>query len=262
MPMRNKRQNENYQESFMLTKRPLIAITTSYKGERKGGSVICGSLYLNAIWQSGGIPVAVQWTEGDDIRLDEYINEFDGFLFSGGGDVNPVHFGQTVMHDTVKFCDERDEFELALCRKAIESGKPVFGICRGEQLINVAMGGTLHQHIEDHKQADPSLTYAHKIKVTEGSHLASLLVDDTLEVNTFHHQAVDAIAPGLVVSGYSEDGYIEAFQSLTVKPYGLQIEAVQWHPERMFDKDDFSRRLIKDFVSRVALSKALREENR
>lgn len=244
----------------MSTKRPLIAITTSYKGDRETGDVNCGSFYLKSIWQSGGIPVAVAWAKEDDTTIDEYINEFDGFLFSGGGDVNPARYGQSVMHESVRGSDERDEFELAMCKKALESGKPIFGICRGIQLINVAMGGTLHQHIEGHKQEDASATCTHTIRIVEGSHLAELLGVEAVEVNTFHHQAICDIAPGLSVSAYSEDGCIEAVQSHTVMPYGLQVEAAQWHPERMFSKDAAAKALIGDFVARVALSKKLRKD--
>lgn len=244
----------------MSTQRPLIAVTTSYKGNRETGSANGGSFYLKSIWQSGGIPVVVAWTREDDTTIDEYINAFDGFLFSGGADVNPTRYGQSVMHDSVSVSDERDEFEIAMCKKALESGKPIFGICRGIQLINVAMGGTLHQHIEGHRQEDASATYAHTIRIVEGSHLYELFGSEAVEVNTFHHQAVCEVAPGLYAVAYNGDGYIEAVQSHAVMPYGVQVEAVQWHPERMFSKDAASKVLIGNFVERVALSKKLRKD--
>ena len=122
--------------------RPAIAITPSYNSD---GMIRMRPAYLEAVWDAGGLPVFVSYTS-DPAKLDEYARQFDGFLFAGGVDVDPKYYGEQVMFDSVSISEERDSFELELAARVLPTSKPVLGICRGIQLINVAMGGSLYQH--------------------------------------------------------------------------------------------------------------------
>ena len=241
-------------DEIMAKKRPVIAVTPSYKGNREGGQICVNCEYFKAIWECGGMPVMVAWTRKDDKALEEYATEFDGFLFSGGVDVDPVYYGQSEKHPDVEINGERDEFELALIRLALDGGKPIFGICRGIQLINVALGGTLHQHIAGHRQKESANIETHNVRVLGGTHLAEVADSEVIRVNSLHHQVIDKLAPSLVATAFSDDGYIEAVESSTVHEYGLQIEAVQWHPERIMSVNKVSRALIAEFVERCRSS--------
>ena len=238
--------------------RPMIAITPSYKGARERGQVCANCDYLNAVWESGGMPVFLAWCRADDEqRLCEYVEEFDGFLFGGGVDIDPHIYGDSEVDPTVNICAERDEFELALFKKAYESGKPIFGICRGIQLINVAMGGTLYQNIDGHRQDAPSNEETHEIELAAGTNIADIVPELLTRVNSFHHQVIKELAPALRITALSRDGYVEAVESLEKTEYGLRIEAVQWHPELIFATNDVAKKLIKGFVTRCALSAAI-----
>ena len=130
------------------TKRPMIGLVSS----RDGDKMMMAQRYMDAVWYAGGLPVVLSYTT-DPQKLAEYAAIFDGFLFSGGVDVNPVKYGEEKQFDSVEIDDMRDEFEEALFKVIYPTGKPILGICRGIQSINVWMGGTLHQHIEGIKDS-------------------------------------------------------------------------------------------------------------
>jgi putative glutamine amidotransferase len=221
--------------------RPLIAITPSYTKE---GYVRMNPAYLDAVWAAGGMPVFVAYSE-DEKKLCEYASLFDGFLFSGGVDLDPKYYGETVQFDSVEICAARDTFELALFKHVMETGKPVFGICRGIQTINVAMGGSLYQHIGGHSQKEKGNERTQRVAVTPGTLLSDITGNKPyLMVNTFHHQAVKTPAPALVPAAYSEDGICES----VYLPGHRFFLGVQWHPELFFSLDPAAAALFNAFV--------------
>jgi putative glutamine amidotransferase len=168
------------------------------------------------------------------------FDSLDGILLSGGGDIEPQLYGAEPTTALRSVDPRRDQVEILLARWAAETGKPFLGICRGLQVVNVALGGNLVQDIASeivgalpHDQPDPPpAEVVHRLAVARHSVLFSLVACGTLGTNSFHHQAVRRLAPGLAVRAVAEDGVVEAVE-LTGHPFGL---AVQWHPERMLDQ--------------------------
>lgn len=215
--------------SAQSCKRPLIGVVSSRDGEKK----MIHQRYLDAVWFAGGLPVVLPYTT-DPRRLEEFATLFDGFLFSGGVDVDPVHYGEVKAFDSVEIDAPRDEFEEALFRVIHPTKKPILGICRGIQSINVWLGGSLHQHMEGHRQEVSGEERTHPIHVYEGSLFHRLCGKTSVMVNTFHHQAVKTPAPSLTVDAVSHDGYVEVVHE-EGHPFLL---AVQFHPEYYWQKED------------------------
>ncbi len=221
--------------------RPLIAVAPSHNADLH----FTRARYLDAIWRAGGLGVILPYTT-DSERLREYSVIFDGFLFSGGVDVNPVLYGEEKQFDSVEIDDERDASEKALFDAIYPTNKPILGICRGIQSVNVFLGGTLHQHIENHSQTESGEIRKQPISVFEGSLLHRISGKTELFVNSFHHQAVKELAPGLEVDALSPDGYIESLHS-TTHPF---LFCVQFHPEiyNSCPDDDHSVAIFRAFV--------------
>ena len=224
------------------TRRPLIGVVSS----RDGGKMMMNKTYLDAVWYAGGLPVVLSYNT-DPAKLAEYAEIFDGFLYSGGVDVDPVKYGEEKMFDSVEIDSVRDEFEEALFKAVYPTGKPILGICRGIQSINVWLGGSLHQHMDGHRQDVPPEERTHPIRITEGSFFNKLCGKDEVMVNTFHHQAVKTPAPALTVDALSHDGVIEV-----VHEEGHRfLLGVQFHPEFYCGKenDDHSGAIFTAFVN-------------
>ena len=222
-------------------KRPLIGVVPSRDGEK----AVIPQRYLDAVWYAGGLPVVLAYTT-DAQKLAEYATAFDGFLFSGGVDVDPVYYGEEKQFDSVEIDSHRDAFEKGLFEAIYPTGKPIFGICRGIQSINVWMGGALYQHMDGHRQTDPADIPTHEINIVEGSLLHKLCGKTSVMVNTFHHEAVKTLAPALTVDAMSPDGYIEA-----VHEEGHRfLFAIQSHPEFYYKKegDDHSLSIFTAFI--------------
>jgi len=177
------------------------------------------------------IPLVIQ-----DEHLQLLLSRLDGILFSGGGDIDPELYGGED-HPEVKFIDtDRDRIETQLVKIAVQDGTPIFGICRGTQLINVALGGTLYTHIPDQLKSDLHPRYVegtdrssltHEVKVEPGTALSEIMGSSVVQVNSLHHQGISKLATGLKAAGHAPDGLIEAVE-MPDHPYCL---AVQWHPE-------------------------------
>lgn len=224
------------------TTRPLVGIVPSRDGERAS----IPQRYLDAVWYAGGVPVVLAYTT-DPAKLAEYATIFDGFLFSGGVDVDPVKYGEEKQFDSVEIDDKRDAFEEGLFRAIYPTKKPILGICRGIQSINVWLGGTLHQHLDGHRQDVGADQRTHEIIIHEGSMLHKLCGKTSVMVNTFHHQAIKTPAPALTVDAVSPDGMIEAAHE-EGHPF---LFAIQSHPEFYYSKedDDHSLAIFTAFVN-------------
>lgn len=212
---------------------PIIGITPLWDSERKSLWMLPD--YMDGIKAAGGIPVVLPIDISED-GADHIIEACDGFLFTGGQDVAS--------------CPERDNPETLLLSKALQADKPILGICRGLQFINVFLGGTLWQDLPSehpseivHRQAKPYGIPTHT--VTLRGELKSLLDKDILEVNTLHHQAIKDLANGLTTMAVAPDGIIEAIMMKNKR----FVWAVQWHPEYMFTTDKNSMKIFKYFVN-------------
>ena len=204
--------------------KPLIAITSTQDSD---GMIRISHDYFNAIRQSGGIGAAIPYT-CDKTQIGEICREFDGLILGGGGDIDPAFYGQTNLASK-NICSFRDKFEFMLVKEMLKKQKPILGICRGAQVLNVYFGGTLKQDVTGHwlENAERSL---HKVNTTAQSTFATIVDDSTFYTNSFHHQAVDALAPPLVCDAYTKE-CIEAFHH---KGFSFCI-GIQWHPEKLPD---------------------------
>ncbi len=212
--------------------KPLIAVTAGHEYEDKGAGQAClGLRYIQAVEDNGGIPVL---TSGRPKLAEALAKRVDGLLLSGGCDVDPACFGQQN-RGAGKVDVRRDAFELALCQAMIRLGKPVLGICRGIQVLNVALGGTLIQDIPSWLGMDhPNGTgLRHEVQIEPGCFLTPQL-QGRRRVNSTHHQAVDKLGEGLRAVAYAEAGrVIEAIEAEDGRP----VWGVQWHPERLREED-------------------------
>lgn len=203
--------------------------------------------YASVIAKAGALPVMLP---SDPDRAADYLGKIDGLVVTGGNfDVDPALFGATERHDTVKLKERRTDFELTITRAALADDKPVLGICGGQQLLNVALGGTLIQHIPDavpgalaHEQPNPRDEPGHKVAIEPGTRLHEIVGVAEMNVNSAHHQAVEHVANGTRVDALAPDGVIEGIEV----PGARFVIGVQWHPEFEIDPADF--RIFAAFV--------------
>lgn len=204
--------------------------------------------YCGAISAAGGIPICLP--HGID-EVGALADRLDGLVVTGGAfDIDPSLYGDNTRHVTVATKEGRTAFEWAITQAMLERDKPVLGICGGEQLLNVMLGGTLIQHIEDavqghilHEQPNPRHTAGHGVGLTEGSLLQRIVGGDRLMVNSAHHQAVKAVGPAIIANAVADDGVIEGIED----PRKKFCIGVQWHPEYIVDTGD--AKLIGAFVA-------------
>jgi len=203
--------------------------------------------YFSAVAEAGGLPIALPH---DPERAGEYLGLIDGLLVTGGAfDVDPALYGDTALHESVTLKPGRTQFELAITRAALAADKAVLGICGGEQLLAVAFGGTLIQHIPDaipgalpHEQPNPRTEPGHAVAITPGTRLAAIVGAGPMHVNSAHHQAVATPGPGAVVNAVAPDGVIEGLEH----PGHRFALGVQWHPEYKVDRQDLT--ILRAFV--------------
>jgi putative glutamine amidotransferase len=205
--------------------------------------------YVTSVEVAGGTPRIVSPSTDPAPDL---LDGCDGLLLTGGADVDPVHYGDDERHPTLSLETERDEYELALARRAMERDMPVLAICRGVQLLNVAAGGTLYQDLPsqfpsaiDHRIKEPANQPSHAVKIAPHSKLARFVGGhaDEVQVNSRHHQAVRQVAPGFVAVAHADDGVVEGIE----RPDSTFCMGVQWHPENFWQTGDFST-LFEGFV--------------
>jgi putative glutamine amidotransferase len=230
---------------------PIIGITTNQSTNASGQpTILLMQSYVNAVMQAGGMPVLIPSMIPDEGWAAVY-SRLDGILFSGGGDIGLEH-SPGEPHPRIDGVDTaRDAIELKMVRAAASDGKPFLGICRGCQVMNVALGGTLYTHIPDQLPNALDHSYpgnmrtvlVHEVKIEEGTRVAEIYGEPIIKVNSLHHQGLRDIPASVRIAGHAPDGLVEAIE-LPDHPFGL---AVQWHPEWLTDQRP-TRSLFKRFV--------------
>ena len=231
---------------------PLIGITAGHSENKYGlPQIHLMRAYIDATIKAGGVPIIIPPELPED-NWKALYEKLDGIIFSGGADIDPKLY-QGEPHPKVYGVDhERDKFELSLIRHTVEGDKSFLAICRGHQLLNIALGGTLYTHISDQfnnqlqhstPTEQPRDSLVHKIKIEEDSALAKIVDTPILKVNSWHHQGVKNIPSRLQVTAHSSDGLVEALE-LPDRPFAI---SVQWHPEWM-PEDEAMQKLFKAFI--------------
>jgi putative glutamine amidotransferase len=233
--------------------RPLIGVTTSEmrlprrthplpEGDPPQAEMALGIVYARAVERAGALPVVLPPLE--EAAIAPLVDRLAGVCLSGGPDLDPIAYGAEPDPHLGTVERELDEFEVAVARRADALGLPLLGICRGCQALNVARGGTLHQHLPDvtdgsinHRQTASGRETTHTVRIEPGSRLAAIVGDEELDVNSFHHQAVDKLGRGLRAVAWAPDGVIEAIESDGAALY----LGVQWHVETLVDRPRHAR---------------------
>ncbi len=230
--------------------KPMIGITSDVERESK---YVLNEQYAKAVIRAGGLPIILPCgIEADVIRI---ARELDGVLLTGGGDIDPMLFGEEPHPRLGEISPARDSLELALIHEMLAVDKPILGICRGLQILNIALGGNMYQDIYaqsdktllQHSQKSPRSHRSHFVQVKKGTILSSIAQAERIKVNSYHHQAVKDVLKPLVVSGTANDGMIEAIESKVHR----FVMGVQWHPEALVENGDaVSLRLFENFIGK------------
>jgi len=231
---------------------PLIGVSTSITIGEYPERAYVNSAYLRAVEQAGGIPVLLPPQLSASAR-ETLWQRLDALVLTGGGDIEPARFGESAHPKTALVSPARDALELELVDRALADDVPLFGICRGLQVLNVALGGTLHQHVPDaagdavqHSQTEKRHVATHPVKLlTEGTRLGDILGAPELAVNSFHHQALRTLGRGLREVAWAPDRVIEAIEHEDRRRF---VVAVQWHPEDLVEHDAAARALFSAVV--------------
>ena len=217
----------------------------------ESGSPIINSEYIDSITGLGATCTTFSYTT-DENTIKDALENVDGIMFTGGVDIHPKRYGEEILNGSVTIDERRDKMEFEVMAQALKTGKPILAICRGVQLLCVAMGGSLYQDLPlqkpseiAHRQTEGRKEFSHFVNVEKGSPLYVLLKSERVRVNSFHHQAIKTVAPALSVMATSDDGIVEA-----VAGKGAQyIRGYQWHPELLYSKAESSKKIFADFLS-------------
>jgi Predicted glutamine amidotransferases len=231
--------------------KPIIGVIPLWDEEKDSVWMLPG--YMQGLEEAGAMPMILHLTDSETI-LEQAIRLFDGFLFTGGQDVNPKLYGQEKNEHCGEICDIRDRMETYIFREAVlNQNKPALGICRGIQFINALLGGSLHQDIPTefpsaiiHSQKPPYDIPAHNVRILSNTPLHKLAGKESIEVNSSHHQGINRIAKGLEIMAVADDGLVEA----VYMPEHPHVWAVQWHPEYSL-KDEMSKKIFSHFVEKL-----------
>lgn len=229
--------------------RPIIGVTTFLSEQSKYSTV--SRNYIDSIYAAGGLPVNIPIISNES-NYDDYIDMLDGLLFTGGNDIAPYYFGENPVRELNSMSSIRDEYEFSLFKAAYEKNMPIFGICRGIQLINVAMDGSLYQdiysqcpgtlgHSPEHTASDE---FYHAVQIKVDTQLYEIFGEERIFTNSFHHQSVKQLGNNLIATAYSEDGIVEAIESTEDR----FLLGVQWHPECMTKRHPMFLKLFRAFV--------------
>lgn len=237
--------------------KPIIGISsnTLTPNENKGLDIEIAYTplgFVESIITAGAVPLIIPLSDPD--FAEEYVSRVDALVLSGGQDVNPLSYGQEPRPLLAKTNIKRDEFEIELIKAAIKQKKPLLGVCRGMQIYNVALGGTLYQDLSEyedlnvqHVQVSLTYKYSHTVDLQEDSWIANTL-GESIVVNSYHHQAINKLADSLEPVGWAKDGILEAAQSTDPE---LDHYLIQWHPEWMYRVDNNSQKIFKEFINIV-----------
>ncbi|MDY6856955.1 MAG: gamma-glutamyl-gamma-aminobutyrate hydrolase family protein [Thermodesulfobacteriota bacterium] len=234
--------------------KPLIGITSDYQRNEdifKCPAYFISENYIMAVKEAGGIPIIMPYIS-DNTVVEELLERIDGLLITGGNfDINPEFYGEMPIEELGKFNEKRTAFEMEITKAALKADKPIFGICGGEQLLNVATGGSLFQDIEtqvkkaqSHQQTAAKSEVYHPVHIQPSTKLYSILGCNTIKTNSTHHQSIKKIGRNLTINAIAEDGIIEGIESID----HTFILGVQWHPEYLYKKEKPFERLFKAFV--------------
>lgn len=236
-------------------RKPIIGCSTYRKISQDTNVPLFGLMtsYVQAIETAGGIPLLIPLSVDED-ALEIILDRLDGLVLPGGGDIDPKHY-QGSWHPQLRDIDaDRDRVEIFLARKAVEMGKPLLAICRGHQVLNVALGGTMYEDIasqmpaaikHDYFMEGPRTHLPHAVAVQPSSRLAHILGGNSARVNSLHHQGVRDLAPSLVATAVAPDGLVEGVE-IPDHPFAV---GVQWHPENLVDNDSAMLALFKAHVA-------------
>ena len=229
-----------------MSKLPIIGVSANINS----GKLEINDQYFNALTVSGAIPFLLPYTDDESIT-EAACSLCDGFLLSGGVDIDPAYYGEERLHECGETIPARDKGEMALLKHILASGKPIMAICRGAQILNVALGGTLWQDISTQYETaithrmPPGTEVAHNVNVIKGTPLYDIIGYERFDINTIHHQAVKTLGAGLVASAVADDGIIEAYYHEGER----YIRAYQWHPERIYPISKESAPIFADFIN-------------
>lgn len=233
----------------------VIGIMPLYDAEKASLWMLPG--YVELVEKNGGIPVILPLTTNPEV-LDYFIHLCDGFLFTGGQDVDPELYGAAKKTTCGEICTKRDQMERYCLEAIIALDKPVLAICRGLQIINSVLGGTLYQDLPTeinsticHQMTAPYHRKQHEVTLVKESLLFDLLQKESLAVNSYHHQGIKQLSPQLAVAAIAEDGLVEA----AYLPKCSFVLAVQWHPEFFDAETEVNRRLMQGFLRHAKSSK-------
>jgi putative glutamine amidotransferase len=234
-----------------VSRPPLIGVTTSVTVGKHPERAYVNSAYLAAIQTAGGLPLPIP-PQLDARARDEILAILDGYLLTGGGDLDPATFNEPPHPTLFEVAPARDRLEIALVGFALKTRKPLLAVCRGIQVLNVALGGSLFQDVASdpgtdiqHQQGKPRDEPTHPVKVVAGSRLAQVLGTTDLLVNSMHHQAVKAVGRGVVPVAFAPDTLIEGIE---LEDDDRFVLGVQWHPEELTERDPSARRLFSALV--------------
>ena len=237
---------------------PLIAVSTSVTVDKYPERAYVNAAYLNAVQQAGGVPVPLPPQLEPGARA-EILKHVSGVLLTGGGDVDPARFGEAAHPTTCEVSGARDALEIDLTQWALARRAPLLAVCRGLQVLNVALGGSLYQDIPsepgsplDHSQTSlqgkARNVTAHQVKVREGSRLAAILGALDVDVNSFHHQAIKQLGRGLADVAWAPDSIVEGVELVDPAQF---VVGVQWHPEELVAQDRAAFNLFAALVDRA-----------
>lgn len=229
--------------------KPVIGITTF--DEKVQGYHTINNNYMNAVFAAGGIPISIP-TVNNEEDYGAYINLIDGIIFSGGIDISPFNYGENPLKEIKRISNIRDEYEFGLLDRAYKQKLPILGICRGLQLINVYLGGSLYQDID--RQLPGSLGHKpdfltieeeyHSINLRKGTRFYEIFNKDKIFVNSFHHQGIKKLGENLQVSGVADDGLVEVIEAADDR----FMVGVQFHPEALVKRKPIFLKIFEEFI--------------
>jgi putative glutamine amidotransferase len=234
-----------------MARDPLVGVTTSISVGQTPERAYVNSAYLHAVQQAGGVPVLLP-PQLSKSSLERLVRGLDAVLLTGGGDMDPACFGEPPHPTLYDVAPSRDALETSVTHMALEKRTPLLAICRGIQVLNVALGGSLYQDVGTdpgteipHSQKEARDQTTHKVTVTSGSRLAKILGADDVEVNSFHHQVIKSLGRGLTAVAWAPDQLIEGVELADDSRFVL---GVQWHPEHLTKDSEPARRLFAALV--------------